>query len=188
MPGTPGTRTNLASVLTGDASTAERTTINAIIAWLEANAALTASGLFADRPISTPSTPGIQGRSYYATDQGITYIDTGTGWVRPDPVQRAPQGPETNLKIIRGIVGGAGTVITGSGWTVVHNATGDYTVTYTTPFSADAAPTVTPVFAGGAVAHRLSARAAGSFRVQIYLLSGGANIDSDFSFTTIGPA
>lgn len=81
MPGTPGARTGLAAILTGDAATAFRTTTNAIIAWLEANATLTGSGLLADRPTSTPGSPGITGRKYYATDTGVEYRDTGTSWI-----------------------------------------------------------------------------------------------------------
>lgn len=81
MPGTPGARTGLASILAVDPATAYRTTINAIRDWLESNATLTASGLLADRPTSTPGTPGITGRKYYATDTAVEYRDTGTGWV-----------------------------------------------------------------------------------------------------------
>lgn len=81
MPGTPGARTGLASILTGDAATAYRTTINAIKDWLEANASLSSAGLLSARPTSTPSTPGIPGRKFYATDIGVEYRDTGTGWV-----------------------------------------------------------------------------------------------------------
>jgi microcystin-dependent protein len=81
MPGTPGARTGLASILTGDAATAYRTTINAIRDWLETNATLSSSGLLASRPTSTPGTPGIEGRKFYATDVGLEFRDTGTGWV-----------------------------------------------------------------------------------------------------------
>jgi hypothetical protein len=81
MPGTPGARTGLASILTGDPATAYRTTINAIRDWLEANASLSSAGLLSARPTSTPGTPGIPGRKFYATDTGVEYRDTGTGWV-----------------------------------------------------------------------------------------------------------
>jgi hypothetical protein len=82
MPGTPGPRTGLAQILSsGEAPTILRTTANAIIAWLEGNATLYGSGLLAARPTSTPGTPGITGRKYYATDFGVEYLDTGTGWI-----------------------------------------------------------------------------------------------------------
>jgi hypothetical protein len=82
MPGTPGPRTGLATINpTGENPSILRTTANAVIAWLEANAMLTSSGLFSARPVSSPSTPGISGRRYYATDTGVEYRDTGTGWI-----------------------------------------------------------------------------------------------------------
>jgi hypothetical protein len=81
MPGTPGARTGLSDILTGDPTTEYRLATNAIRDWLEANATLTSSGLFANRPVSTPATPGISGRSYYATDLQAMLRDTGTGWV-----------------------------------------------------------------------------------------------------------
>jgi microcystin-dependent protein len=81
MPGTPGPRTGLAAILTSDASTAYRTTINAVITWLESNAGISSSGLLSARPTSTPASPGIQGRKFYATDVGLEFRDTGTGWV-----------------------------------------------------------------------------------------------------------
>lgn len=33
------------------------------------------------RPTSTVGSPGYQGRRYYATDEGIEYLDTGTSWI-----------------------------------------------------------------------------------------------------------
>jgi hypothetical protein len=82
MPGTPGARTGLAAILAGDTGvTIYRTTINAVISWLEGNAMLTSSGVLSARPTSTPGTPGISGRRYYATDTGVEYRDTGTGWI-----------------------------------------------------------------------------------------------------------
>jgi hypothetical protein len=44
-------------------------------------------GTFANRPVSTGGSPGIQGRIYEATDRGILYYDFGTGWqiIGPPP-------------------------------------------------------------------------------------------------------
>lgn len=39
------------------------------------------SGLFADRPPSSPAQPGKAGREYLATDRGVLYKDYGTGWI-----------------------------------------------------------------------------------------------------------
>lgn len=38
------------------------------------------AGLLADRPTSTPGSPGKAGRFYLATDNGVLYQDTGTAW------------------------------------------------------------------------------------------------------------
>jgi len=46
-------------------------------------------GPYASRPTSTPISPGIAGRYYYATDRGVVYRDTGTGW---KPVNGVEQG------------------------------------------------------------------------------------------------
>jgi hypothetical protein len=82
MPGTPGPRTGLATINpTGENPSILRTTVNAVITWLEGNAGISGSGLLSARPVSTPSTPGITGRKYYATDLGLEFRDTGTGWV-----------------------------------------------------------------------------------------------------------
>jgi hypothetical protein len=81
MPGTPGPRTGLAPInSSGEAPTILRTTTNAVIAWLEGNAAITSFGLLSAMPTSTPGSPGIAGRRYRATNAFATFRDTGTGW------------------------------------------------------------------------------------------------------------
>lgn len=42
-------------------------------------------GTFASRPTSTPGTPGVPGRYYYATDTGQLFRDYGTGWTNITP-------------------------------------------------------------------------------------------------------
>jgi hypothetical protein len=42
---------------------------------------LTSAGVLSARPVSTPGSPGIAGRRYYATDTGVEYRDTGTSWI-----------------------------------------------------------------------------------------------------------
>jgi hypothetical protein len=80
MPGTPGARTGLATILTGDAATAFRTTINASSPGSRQRDAHQRRAA-QRRPTSTPGSPGIPGRKYYATDLGLEFRDTGTGWV-----------------------------------------------------------------------------------------------------------
>jgi hypothetical protein len=39
------------------------------------------AGLLSARPVSTVGTPGIAGRSFFATDTQVLYRDIGTGWL-----------------------------------------------------------------------------------------------------------
>lgn len=45
------------------------------------SAVIYGQGVIASRPTSTPGSPGIQARIYYATDENKHYWDTGTSWV-----------------------------------------------------------------------------------------------------------
>ena len=45
-------------------------------------AAITDHGPLSNRPVSTPASPGIKGRRFYAEDTAEEFLDTGTGWVR----------------------------------------------------------------------------------------------------------
>ena len=42
-------------------------------------------GPVAGRPVSTPESPGVVGRYYYATDQKLLFRDFGTGWLVLEP-------------------------------------------------------------------------------------------------------
>lgn len=95
-----------------------------------------------------------------------------------------------NLRIIRGMSSGVGTVIHGTGWTVARTAgeaTGDYTITFTTPFSDS--PVVTATAIDGtlletAVVH--NAFSSTTIRIRTFS-AAGALVDTVFSFIAIGP-
>jgi microcystin-dependent protein len=55
--------------------------LRALVAALAPMLTPAGSGLFSARPASTGTTPGKLGRTWYATDQGVVYYDTGAGWV-----------------------------------------------------------------------------------------------------------
>jgi hypothetical protein len=62
-------------------------------------AAIDDQGAFSSRPVSTPGQPGIKGRYYWATDQGILYRDNGTGY---DPVTiSAPVDGDSDVPSLR---------------------------------------------------------------------------------------
>lgn len=113
-------------------------------------------------------------------------------WEASPSGQRVPVGPETNLKMIRGVVTWDGSNITpteGIGYTVSRTTTGSYVVEFIVPFSdrptvvvgstsnfsiAQAIPTSTPNASVSVITRRPSESAATS--------------DESFAFIAIGPA
>jgi hypothetical protein len=100
----------------------------------------------------------------------------------------APAGEE-NLRIIRGVVSGAGNIIVGSGFTVSHGAPGSglYTITFNTPFPS--APTVTatadtPVTTEGRI---ISTRGVTGNSAQLLTSVPAGVTDAAFHFIAVGP-
>jgi hypothetical protein len=95
---------------------------------------------------------------------------------------------EDALRVVRGHIGAAGGVAAGVGFTITKNGTGDYTITFTTPFSAE--PTVAPAVQGGAgqVASVNNGRAVNSGAVSVLTASGGVATDLNWHFIAVGPA
>jgi hypothetical protein len=90
-------------------------------------------------------------------------------------------------RIVRGQVSATGTVVHGTGYSVVRNAAGDYTITYTTPF-ADV-PTTLPVAqnTGGfsAVVNTGRPNTAATFSVWIFDTATKVQTDSIFHFIAV---
>lgn len=96
-------------------------------------------------------------------------------------------GPE-NLRIVRGEVLAAGTVNSGSGFTVTHPATGIYNIVFTTPFQATTHTsfTATPVANSGTLNLMLSSLP-GPTVVALRIVNGsGTAADGAFSFIVVG--
>lgn len=96
-----------------------------------------------------------------------------------------------SLKIIRGIIntGGAGSIVKGSGFSIVRNGTGDVTITFTATFK-DVPSVVATVGETGAVSaikHFEKAATASTARLLVFLTATGAGQDSVFHFTAVGP-
>lgn len=100
--------------------------------------------------------------------------------------QRPPQGPETNLKIIRGIVASAGGISEGSGFTVTKGSTGLYTINFTAAFSDQPAVICTSTHAGISVATTGVSTTTASIEQRVYTTNTVA--DQGFHFQAIGPA
>jgi hypothetical protein len=97
-------------------------------------------------------------------------------------------GGEENLRIIRGVINSAGVTIVGSGFTVTHPATGQYTVTFNTPFPSAPAVTTAADSGGGASRMVMTDGVTGNyaaFRAQVS--TSGAPSDFAFHFIAIGP-
>jgi hypothetical protein len=105
-------------------------------------------------------------------------------------------GGEENLRVIRGVVGGNGTIINGSGFTVSHSNEGVYYITYNTPFSSAPAVTATSerkpdIGLAGVIVAQLDPNCGciHANQVKIVLIDtydyNGRNYD--FDFIAIGP-
>jgi len=97
----------------------------------------------------------------------------------------APGGVE-NLRILRGRVGGNGVIQVGTGFTVSHPSTGNYTITFTTAFSAEPAVTAGARTSGARLANCTTA-AAGSAQILTMDASTANPADQDFYFIIVGP-
>ncbi len=103
---------------------------------------------------------------------------------------RQLQGALSGNRVVRGTVSAAGTLANGEGWTCVKNATGDYTVTFTTPFAS--APVVVPGVgeSAGTLAAKLKnavSPTASAFTVNTFNTATSALTDSIWTFVAVGP-
>lgn len=128
------------------------------------------SGSLALRPVSTPGTPGIRGREYFATDSRQLFKDYGTGWLDISPA-------------LRGQVSSSGVIVAGSGFTVVRLTLGNYAVTFTNPFVQPPIVTATPYGTSSQVSAQVPSVAANEFTVMTY--AGAALADTAFMFVAL---
>jgi hypothetical protein len=86
----------------------------------------------------------------------------------------------TQPTVVTGIVSSAGGVTAGTGYSVVRNGTGSYTVTYTSAFAATPTVVIAPVGNGGF--WNITAQSPSSFTVVWTNTGGGVNMDTSFNF------
>ena len=113
----------------------------------------------------------------------------GDGDVRlgPNTSLYAASGDE-NLRMIRGVIGSTGSIITGSGFNLIKTGTGTYTVNFNTPFAA--APAVTATAHYGAIGFRYAMTDGVTTHWAKFVLVNSVNhllSDTTFHFTAIGP-
>ncbi len=95
---------------------------------------------------------------------------------------------EENLRIVRGVVDAAGTILEGKGFTVDHSLLGTYDVTFNVPFSGTPAITATVQTGGFAkVVNVTSINTSSATIVTHEIRDGGFNEDRQFNFIAIGP-
>jgi len=125
---------------------------------------------------------------YTATGAALTATASGEVKLGSNAQYFAAAGEE-NLRIIRGMVDGAGNVILGSGFQVSHGApgSGEYTVTFNTPFTGP--PVVTAIAQNWIQERSIWVNSvAGSYSVVSFRTSfGGTPTDANFYFIAIGP-
>jgi len=112
-----------------------------------------------------------------------------SGYMLVDSDLHAPGGEE-ELRIIRGNVNADGSISAGSGFSVVHNATGEYTITYTDAFPGGHIPTVVATIHDDPdnVCAVYSSNTSG-FEIHIRDVAGAANEspqDDKFAFIVMG--
>ncbi len=95
--------------------------------------------------------------------------------------------PEVGLKVVRGTIAANGTIYAGTGFTVVRDVAGQYTITFTQAFSALTSANVTALDLGGYNWYKavLISRSQNQIRVNTY--ANGPQSDAIFDFIVIGP-
>jgi hypothetical protein len=96
----------------------------------------------------------------------------------------APAAQE-NVRVVRGVISSAGSILAGQGFTVSRTAAGSYTVTFTASFTAF--PTVT-VSAQAGIPRMATTTNVGQTQAQVRTFAGaGALVDTQFHFIAVGP-
>jgi hypothetical protein len=95
------------------------------------------------------------------------------------------------LKIVRGVIANDGSIIRGEGFTAAHTATGRFTITFTTAFSAEPVVVCTRDNSAGlsptTVFIEINSNLTSASAVQVMTSSGGSLSDAGFRFIAIGP-
>jgi hypothetical protein len=97
--------------------------------------------------------------------------------------------PQRGGRVVSGIFSTTGAIVAGRGFTVVHNGTGDYTVTFDTPFNVRPAIALGVGTTSGAIVAKMSSATTPTvalFRVAVFISTSGANADSEINFIAHG--
>ena len=98
----------------------------------------------------------------------------------------SPAGGE-NLRIIRGKVNAAGSVVFGSGFTAVRASTGVYNISYSTQFPSGQWPVITASAESNGAARFAMINTPTHIAAVIRIVNGsGTVVDADFYFIAVG--
>jgi hypothetical protein len=185
-------------------------TLVAISILLTVSAYANPDGTIVEGDLRITGTPGVSGLvfpdnsvQYKAQVQGPQGIQGPQG-PKGDTGSMGPQGPAgpagMSGTVLYGTISNVGGIIIGTGFTVVHNSTGNYTISFNTPFPAQPSCVISSVghsysSSGGYIActldHLLPSTTSVNITCEQYPLSAGAYvktmIDSALTFICISP-
>lgn len=131
--------------------------------------------------------PGPTGPKGGKGDIGDPGIDGADGAPGAKGDKGDPGDPATSFRLMAGVINSDGTVARGTGFSVTKNATGDFTVTFTTNFAAVPVITLTterPNLTVAALASSTPPSVSG-FRIVLYQSWTATNDDSKIHFTAV---
>lgn len=108
---------------------------------------------------------------------------------RTDTLIRQLQGMLGGNRIVRGAVSSSGTIVSGAGFSVVKNGTGDYTVTFDVAFADVPACLVTAGASSGFLSakhHAATLPSSTAFRVLVFVTNTATATDGAFHFAAVG--
>jgi len=126
---------------------------------------------------------GLDGGGDVPLDVDETELD---GTLIPGVVMSTVENP----KIIYGVIATAtpGTIVSGLGFTIAFNGTGDITITFTDDFGSDPTVTCTPLLSAVPCGIQLQGNpTTTSARVNVIRADTGVAVNSTFHFHAIGP-
>ena len=94
-------------------------------------------------------------------------------------------GGAENLRIVRGIVEPSGAIYNGTGFTITHNSTGNYTITFSPAFADTPSLTITAYTAGSPVTANCTGGTPSGYSTVLTWV-GAAQADSWWNFVAIG--
>ena len=102
--------------------------------------------------------------------------------------QYQASGGTEKIRVLRGTVSSAGSILAGTGFTASRVITGVYLVTFSSAFSGTPSVTVTPRLGSGSVYYVANTHLVSTTSFNVYVVNlSGAVANAEFDFTVMGP-